>query len=81
MYISDNEKLQIIRELAQGSIHPLPGMTASISKSDQDFDPLDYLHFDDFAQRTACQEQHDAVTRAFFDQLKQRGLSNLNLGS
>lgn len=81
MYISDNEKLQIIRELAKGSIYPLPGITASISKNDQDFDPQDCLNFDDFAQRTACQEQHDALPRAFFDQLKQRGLSNPNLGS
>jgi hypothetical protein len=80
VYISDEDKRQIMKELAQGNIHLLPEATAFLSGSDQNLDLQDYQNFDDFAQRPAWQGlKQDTVVQAFFSQLKQRGLSNSTL--
>lgn len=78
MYLSD-DKRQIMRQLAQGNINPLPGMTASASEGEE-FDPDHYQNFDDFAQRPAHQrQQQDNSTQAFFNELKNRGFNGPGL--
>jgi len=81
MDISDEEKRQIMRNLAQGN-SSLPKANTSASESQQDFDPQDYSNFDDFAQRPTAQVQtQDNITQAFFDELKGRGLNDPRMES
>jgi len=63
MSISDEEKRQIMNELARGnpemqaqepSQHPAP--------DEENFDPQDYQNFDDFAQRSSQANKDNYLT-------------------
>jgi len=88
MSISDEEKRQIMNELARGnpemqaqepSQHPAP--------DEENFDPQDYQNFDDFAQRSSQAKQGQLFNQPFNsqqnelatpDSLKERINTDLN---
>lgn len=103
MGISDDDKRQIMKDLAQGNVDAFGEIPILSLPLEQNFDPRNYQNFDDFAQRThSAQDQQlsgcllplshpspeslenfellnqDDLAQAFADQLKQRGLSNLD---
>lgn len=59
MDISDDDKRQIMKDLAQGDVNAAGETPIFPLPLEQNFDSRNYQNFDDFAQRTASeQEQH-----------------------
>jgi len=69
--ISDEDKQRIFSELAHGDVDYINSHPLTIAKNEKNLD-VNYQNFDDFAMRSS---KLDEVTRAFFDQLKKRGLA------
>lgn len=61
MFLSDDDKRQIMYELAQGNVSSLREVPPLYPE--EAFDPKDYPTFDDFAQRPSREQWQ------FFDQL------------
>jgi len=53
MSISDEEKRQIMNELARGNPEMQAQEPSQHPAPDENFDPQDYQNFDDFAQRSS----------------------------
>lgn len=57
MDISDDDKRQIMKDLAQVYVNPAGETPIFPLPLEQNFDPRNYQNFDDFAQRTAGEQE------------------------
>jgi len=56
--ISDDDKRQIMKNLAHGDVNAAGETPIFPLALDQNFDPKNYQNFDDFAQRTTDEQAH-----------------------